>query len=120
MAASTTRKGSKVSFRSRRFIKSLMSWICNAIMGGVSFFEIVVLVYMEMGGNAIGWGGRDCGKIARQPFPYLCSDGSRTLRLLCPDIIPGCLLKAVLFFGQGLFISDGVCVNSRTHDIGKA
>lgn len=47
---------------------------------------------MEIGGNAIGGGGRDCGKIARQPFPYMCSDGSRTLRLLCTYITLICFL----------------------------
>ena len=33
-----------------------------------------------------GVGGRDCRKISRTAFPYLCSDGSRTVCLLRTDI----------------------------------
>ena len=52
-------------------------------------------------------------------FPYPCSDDSRTLCLLWPYIALG---SFGMFFGVGQCpsISDRVCVNSRTLDIGNA
>ena len=60
-----------------------------------------------------------CGrKISRQPFPYLCADGSRTSCLLWSYIA----LEAFLCFFVPLQcppISDRLFANSRTLDIGK-
>lgn len=62
------------------------------------------------------------GNAAKQDssrFHIRCSDGSRTLCLLWTDITLVVFLDNVCFRGQCLAISDRVCVNSRTLDIGN-
>ena len=56
----------------------------------------------------------------RVPPYHNGSDGSRTRSLLWADIDLSDLLGSGGFFGQCSPISDCVCVNSRTPDIGKA
>lgn len=51
-------------------------------------------------------------------FPYPCSDDSRTVCLLGSDIV--WFLKWGWACGECLFLSDRLCANSRTLDIGNA
>ncbi len=54
----------------------------------------------------------------RPVFPYLCSDGSRTVCLPWTDI-DFLVLGNLKLLGQCSSRADRLCVNSRTHDIGK-